>query len=62
MPFLKYNIVYDTKKPLENDIGPENSIMMNRRHILHRFKIWQNAPLGNLFIFNIISNCGGNHN
>ena len=24
--------------------------MINRRHILHRFKLRQNAPLGNLFI------------
>ena len=53
MPFSKYNIVYDTKKSLENDIGPEKSIMINRRRILHRFKSSQNAPLGNLFVFNL---------
>ena len=37
------------------DIGPEHLIMINRRHILHRFKLRQNAPLGDLFIFNSLS-------
>jgi len=50
--------------------GPKHSIMINRRRILHRFKLRQNAPLGNLSIFNflsssnfqnIISNCGRMH-
>ena len=44
--------------------------MINRRHILHRFKLRQNAQIDNLFIFNIlsssnfqniISNCGRMH-
>ena len=41
---------------LDNDIGPENSIMINRGRILHRFKLRQNAPLDNLFIINVLSN------
>ena len=35
--------------------GPEHWIMINRSRILHRFKLRQNAPLGNLFIYNLLS-------
>ena len=56
MPFSNNNIIYDTKKSLENDNGSEHSIMINRRRILHRFKLRQNASLGNLFISNFLSN------
>ena len=64
-------IYYTTRKSLFiMTSGLENSIMINRRRILHRFKLRQNAPLDNLFIFNflsssnfqnIISNCGRMH-
>ena len=38
-PPLDPPMVYDTKNSLENDIGPENSIMINRRRIFTSFQI-----------------------
>ena len=35
--------------------GPEHSTMINRRSILHRFKLSQNTPLSDMFIFNFLS-------
>ena len=35
--------------------GPEHSMMINRRHIFHRFKLRQNAPLSDLFIFSAVN-------
>ena len=49
------SIIYMQYIPHVKDIVPEHSIMINRRCILHRFKQQQNAPLGDLFIFNVIS-------
>ena len=34
--------------------GPEHSIMMNRRRIFNRFKLRQNAPLRDVFNFNLL--------
>jgi len=35
--------------------GPEHSLLINRGRILHRFKLSQNAPLSDLFIFKFLS-------
>ena len=63
-------IQYTTRKRLENDIGAKTFDNENRR-ILHRFKLRQNAPLGDLFVLNFpccsnfqntVSNCVRMHN
>ena len=53
--YAKLYIVYDTKKSLEMTYRPDNQLMINRRRILHRFKLRQNAPLDNLFIVDCLN-------
>ena len=49
------NIVYDTKKSLENDIGARTFDDDKSAPHFHRFKLRQNAPLSDLFIFSAVN-------